>query len=54
MLPRYDRAALPVAESTMPRSERLRHSLRGVALGALALGFCAIAGLLIRVAVFGG
>lgn len=54
VLPTYDRAALPVAESTLPRSERLRHSLIGVAIGALALGACTIAGLLIRAAVFGG
>jgi hypothetical protein len=53
VLPAYDRAGLPVAESGLPRSQQLRYSLRGVALGALALAACTIAGLLIRAAVFG-
>jgi hypothetical protein len=52
-LPTYDRAALPVAETALPRSERLRLSLIGVAIGAGSLAACTVLGLLIRAAVYG-
>jgi uncharacterized membrane protein YphA (DoxX/SURF4 family) len=48
-----DRAALPVAENALPRSQQLRLSLIGIAIWAVALGACVVLGLVIRAAAYG-
>jgi hypothetical protein len=52
-MPAYDRAALPVAESSMSRAERRRLAMTGGAIGLACLVACGLGGLLISVAVFG-
>jgi hypothetical protein len=50
----YDRSALPIAETSLSRSVRLRLGLRGLAIGLACVAICAVFGLLIRAAVFTG
>jgi hypothetical protein len=52
VVPAYDRAALPVAESSMSRSERRRLSLIGAIIGIGLLAACAVLGLVICATAF--
>jgi hypothetical protein len=53
VIPAYDRAALPVAESSISAQERRRLALRGAAIALLCLAACAALALVICAAVFG-
>jgi hypothetical protein len=53
VVPAYDRAALPVAASSMSAQERRRLALRGAAIGLACLAACVLGGLLICLAAFG-
>lgn len=53
VLPTYDRGALPVAASSINRSERRRLALTGAAIGLVCVSICALLGLLICAAAFG-
>jgi hypothetical protein len=52
VLPTYDRAALPVAESSMSPQERRRLTVLGAAIGLVCIAACAVLGLVICAAVF--
>jgi hypothetical protein len=52
VMPAYDRAALPVAESSMSRAERSRLAMTGAAIGLACLVACALLGVMICAAVF--
>lgn len=52
VVPAYDRAALPVAESSMSPQERRRLSLIGAAIGLACVAACAAIGLAICAALF--
>jgi hypothetical protein len=54
VLPTYDREALPVAASSMSRSECRRLAVIGAVIGLTCTVVCALLGLLICAAVFGG
>jgi hypothetical protein len=54
VLPDYDRAALPVAASSISAAERRRLALTGAAIGLSCVLLCALLGLAICAAVFGG
>lgn len=53
VMPAYDRAALPVAASSISAAERRRLTMIGAAIALAGLAVCALLGLAICAAAFG-